>query len=293
LSGEKWIILLILAIQVGVTILCMPSSPPTIVPSDGWSCDDLYRAYSFPFHAEEYTISAQVSSAIYYGAKEADKRGWYDHLDSFVFDERQDRFFNDILEQFHVIRDKQRLSSNRYLELITTFVQSIPYNVTMNEDYIDLPDILVCGVELLNPATAYILDPLTDPLAPPKFPVETFIDGEGDCDDKSLLLAALLVREDYATALLHFEDERHMAVGVQLDDDRPGFRNTGYGYIEVSTPLAFEVETRPDAEIVFEDGTRLGSPSRVIPLGGHINYTGTSRGINDRIWEEPSWRWFT
>ncbi|MBR4363282.1 MAG: fibronectin type III domain-containing protein [Ruminococcus sp.] len=46
----------------------------------------------------------------------------------------------------------------------------------------------------------------------PKYPYETFYDGCGDCEDKSIILAGILHEMNYGVALLHFSD--HMAVGI-------------------------------------------------------------------------------
>ncbi|KUK31612.1 MAG: Copper amine oxidase-like domain-containing protein [Thermoanaerobacterales bacterium 50_218] len=52
----------------------------------------------------------------------------------------------------------------------------------------------------------------------PRYPVETLVDG-GDCEDKSILLAAILRAMGYRTALLVFDgDPGHMAVGVECPD---------------------------------------------------------------------------
>ena len=46
----------------------------------------------------------------------------------------------------------------------------------------------------------------------PKYPYETFYDGCGDCEDKSIILAGILHEMNYAVVLLHFSS--HMAVGI-------------------------------------------------------------------------------
>jgi hypothetical protein len=58
-----------------------------------------------------------------------------------------------------------------------------------------------------------------------KFPVETLVDKNGDCEDTSVLLASILDVLDYDVALLYYswkEDDKslgHLAVGVSLDED--------------------------------------------------------------------------
>jgi len=58
-----------------------------------------------------------------------------------------------------------------------------------------------------------------------KFPVETLVDKNGDCEDTSVLLASMLDVLDYDVVLLYYsweEDDKrlgHLAVGVSLDGD--------------------------------------------------------------------------
>ena len=53
-----------------------------------------------------------------------------------------------------------------------------------------------------------------------RYPVETIADGTGDCEDTSVLLAALLRRVGYRCSLFVFDD--HVAVGVAVPDHLPG-----------------------------------------------------------------------
>jgi hypothetical protein len=95
---------------------------------------------------------------------------------------------------------------------------------------------------------------------PPKFPIETYADMSGDCDDKSLLLAGLLSREGYNVSLLSFAPESHMAVGVVC----PGgeYVGTGYAFIE-TTNLSYPGVPAAD----LGGRTTLRSSPRVIRIG--------------------------
>lgn len=73
----------------------------------------------------------------------------------------------------------------------------------------------------------------------PRYPVETLVDG-GDCEDKSILLAAILRAMGYRVALLFFEgNPGHMAVGVECPNCwgtyylKDGVR---YFYLETTSP---------------------------------------------------------
>ncbi|WNY26673.1 hypothetical protein [Methanolapillus ohkumae] len=72
----------------------------------------------------------------------------------------------------------------------------------------------------------------------PRYPVETLVDGGGDCEDSTILAAALLHELGYDTALLGFTG--HMALGVAGMDDMPtdavSFeRNGKYYYVETTS----------------------------------------------------------
>ncbi len=70
----------------------------------------------------------------------------------------------------------------------------------------------------------------------PRYPIETIFngDGGGDCEDKAILLAAILDQMGYEAAL--FRLTGHMAVGVQLDEDATTYDYyiNNYYYIETT-----------------------------------------------------------
>ncbi len=218
--------------------------PPAIVPVEGASLDHL-PVYTFPFEDGKVVVRIDIDPAIYAGAKGADRRlrlykdlseeEWIPiYYQAFANDPHQESFYADLLAAFREIRDREELDDDRYLELITAFVQSIPYKTD-------------------------------DSITEPKFPIETYGDGEGDCDDKSLLLAGLLAREGYLVALFYFGDEAHMAVGVGSDGCH--YHNTTYAYIE--TTNASYVGIAPQ---MLANGTVLTSDPLVIPIGDGTRY---------------------
>ncbi len=220
--------------------------PPVIVPVGG-AGPGYPVVYTFPFEGGEETIRIDIDPAVYTGAKEADRRlrlykdiseeEWIPiYYQAFADESHQEPFYADLIAAFHEIRDRERLDDDRYLELVTAFVQSIPY-------WTD------------------------DSIIEPKFPIATFGDGAGDCDDKSLLLAALLAREDYKVALFYFGDETHMAVGVGSAGCH--YKNTTYAYIEATNTSYVGIP--PTA---LSHGAPLTSDPLVIPIGdGSWYYT--------------------
>lgn len=78
----------------------------------------------------------------------------------------------------------------------------------------------------------------------PRYPVETLVDGGGDCEDTSILAAALLQAMGYDVVLLNFsattpDGAGHMAVGVSLPPVPGGysydFEGKDYYYLETTT----------------------------------------------------------
>jgi hypothetical protein len=203
--------------------------------------------YSFPFQDFSVTIDVPVDASVYAGARNADKGAHVYDQDvtedewragiyrALMEDPHQEEFFSGLLSALRGVRDTRSLDSDEYAELLAVFVQSIPYETQQSSD--------------------------------PRFPVEVYVDGAGDCDDKSLLLASLLVREGYRAALLYFGPESHMAVGVGCSG--PGYRQTGYAYIETTNVTFVGVPPRELA-----GGVRLESMPTIIPVGsGRLEYT--------------------
>ncbi|MDH7509825.1 MAG: hypothetical protein QHH04_02145 [Methanolinea sp.] len=219
---------------------------PSIVPVQGGSMPRP-PVFRFPFQDFSVTIDVPVDPAVYAGARNADKGARVYDQDvtedewragiyrALMEDPAQEGFFSDLLSALRHVRDTRALDSDEYAELLAVFVQSIPYETQQSSD--------------------------------PRFPVEVCVDGAGDCDDKSLLLASLLAREGYRAALLYFGPEAHMAVGVGCSG--PGYRQTGYAYIETTNVTFVGVPPRELA-----DGVRLESFPTVIPVGsGTLTYT--------------------
>lgn len=71
----------------------------------------------------------------------------------------------------------------------------------------------------------------------PKYPIETLVDKDGDCEDTCILLSSMLNQFGYGVVLLLFEEQQHMAVGLRGDSGIPGtyFEQDGKRYYYVET----------------------------------------------------------
>ncbi|MFA5347559.1 MAG: hypothetical protein WC294_05440 [Methanoregula sp.] len=160
-------------------------------------------------------------------------------------DPAQEQIFSDLLKELTEVRLLHGLSDDEYLELMAVYVQSLRYESLVQ-----------------NPA---------------KFPAETIIEGAGDCDDKSLLLAGLLAREGYSVALLSFGPEAHMAIGVGSYDYL--YKKTGYAFIETTNYsfVGVPTDTLGDNLTLYSDPTII-----VISKGKKLYNSGNdTRYIHD------------
>ena len=199
------------------------------------------QTFSFSYAGRIETLTVEIPLSVYSGAKRADKnatligrvprREWLaGYYRSFMEDPAQDAFMGMLIDQLRAIRTARGLSDDEYVEMIVCFVQTIPYRTP------------------------------TEP-GPPKYPVEILAEGAGDCDDKSLLLVALLSREGYNCSLMYFEPETHMAVGI-AGDEAAGYRGTGYLFIE-STRISLVGA----ASEYLSGGVEVASEPLVIQMG--------------------------
>ncbi|MDI6876819.1 MAG: hypothetical protein QMC96_08625 [Methanomicrobiales archaeon] len=225
---------------------------PAVVPLETGSIQ--VPPFSFSYGDSIESIVLPIDASVYFGAKYTDKNAtlygsvekqdWLPgYYAAFMFDPAQEEFFSGMIGQMRGIRDRKALDGDEYLEVMTAFAQSIPYR-TDNQD------------------------------SPPRYPIETFADRGGDCDDKSLLLAGLLAREGYNVSLFYFEPEEHMAVGVA----GPGcsYRGIPYAYIETTQSSPVGVSPRTLAGGIPLDSEplviRVGNGSAVYGRCGEIRH---------------------
>jgi len=209
--------------------------------------EDIPVTLTFTFEGQPVTLDVVVDGSLYAGAVAAEKsvtrfgnareNDWIeDYFPAFIDEEHQAAFYDALIGALRQVRDARGLDADRYAELMVVFAQSLTYRT----DPVDLE---------------------------PKFPVETFVDGNGDCDDKTLLLAGLLSREGYDVAILLFAPEKHVSLGIRSAD--LGYKDTGYAFTE-TTAEGF-VGMVPDS---FAGGITLTSEPRVFAIGeGTTPYT--------------------
>jgi len=229
----------------------MITSAPRVVPGDtSPAAPSVDVSRSFRFQNDSVSVSLGVNSSVYAASKKTYRSTFLlgdpkdlgtRYYQAMINDPSQDPIYRDLIDQFRQIRSERNLTDDEYLELISVYVQSIPYKD---------------GGE-----------------TPPKYPAELLVEGMGDCDDKSILIAGLLAREGYSVVLFKFGPESHMAMGI--GSDTFPYKSTGYTYLEgmslayVGFPTAhLQIPLNSDPQVVMvSNGTKVyhsGNQTRYI-----------------------------
>ncbi|MCT8337273.1 hypothetical protein FKB36_07130 [Methanoculleus sp. Afa-1] len=111
-----------------------------------------------------------------------------------------------------------------------------------------------------------------------KYPYHVLYHQDGDCDEKSLLLAYLFRELGYGTAVFLFEKETHMAVGIKAPD-RYCYRDTGYAFIETTVP---SIPT-DSGEEYGDDGIKMTSNPKVFVIAEGDSFEGIWREHADAV----------
>ena len=160
------------------------------------------------------------------------------YVSDLVRDQAGSRFIDALATEFRSLRDELDLDGDEYVELMACAIQAIPYG-----------------------------EPKSDML----LPIEVVADANGVCSEKSILLAALLLHEEYDTCVWVFETQGHAAVGI--GSDAAHFRTSEYAFIETTRDMyvgqvsaqydARGPVTKPPEMIVVGGTKRFGAGEQV------------------------------
>jgi len=202
----------------------------------------------FSFNEVGYAVTPAVRNGVYWGAvrmvralsrdDSLTQHGLYlDYYRRLTFDPAMDDAIDEVCAQMRQVRDTVGMDQATYAEFILKYVQTIPYDFsrleTMGSDEVAEGD--------------------------PRMPVQVLVDGTGDCDEKAMLACALLAHENYSIALLLFEEDQHMALGIA--SEREGFQNSGFEFVEVTNPTYVS-----ELPVVTPEGGQLTSDAMVLKL---------------------------
>ena len=220
------------------------TAPSSAGSSEGFTT----RTYPFEYGCQSYTLELGLQEDVYQ---------YYSDLDRFVVSsgqtpgEHEAMYFTNFLQEGYddqVIQDSLEKmrgmiepSDNDQLALaLTNLVQSLAYDCQK----------------------LYHYQHVDDHEYETNFPYETLYEQTGVCEDSSLLLADWLRELGYGTALLLYEENNHMAVGIRCPLDTAPYTDGGVGncYIETTVP------TRIGIKPASFDGRDFVESPQIIPV---------------------------
>ena len=191
---------------------------------------DVYTVgHSWTYNGFEWSWTFEVDRQLYNYYRH-ERIHSSDDYNRYVFSEYDRQCIKDVVAAFRDAGEKAGYSDYDNVNNAVCFVQSLRYVTDMEsrgeEEYV-------------------------------RYPIETLVDKEGDCEDVSVLLGSILDEMGYGVVFLHFPE--HLALGVNCSDDFEGFsfpyKGERYYYLETtaknwkigSIPNEYKKE---DAEVI-------------------------------------------
>ncbi len=159
------------------------------------------RTYGWEYKNVEWSFTAVVQKVLYDRFKEKPHSADISFASYAMATEDRDSLYS-AASQFHRYGAEKGYTHYDDAMNIITFVQSVPYV----DDH---------------------------PTGAPKFPLETLVEGQGDCKDKAVLAAALLHEAGFDVVLLKFPG--HLSVGINIDAAGTSYEYNGARYYYVET----------------------------------------------------------
>lgn len=232
-------------------------------------------ALNCDYHGKNLTVSETLYGSLYdyYKTDPAKKRAYLvSDPAGFVYTYAQDGTVKDLTSKIAALGKENGLSADQTLDLGTCFMQGIPYD--------DAKASLILGTNFSEQPMDKVI---------PRYPYETLYDNAGICTDKTYLGAAVLHELGYETAILTFDAQKHMSLGVAVPSGY-GSLGTSYGIMEL-TGNGFLVGDMPELspsaglainnfQTIPQGGTavtlvkqvQLDRPNKVIPVSDGLIY---------------------
>ncbi|OGI31006.1 MAG: hypothetical protein A2271_05115 [Candidatus Moranbacteria bacterium RIFOXYA12_FULL_35_19] len=279
-----WLAVLILLSTLGVKYLAdhnqTPTLPKKIVETPIKLENPKEIEFAWEYNKQQYKLSETFYGSLYsfYSGspkifsyqRELPENWEKDYYAMFLKNNPADDSISKIASAIKNLGEQKKLSDDQIVELALTFVQSIPYDHARAEQ-------ILSGQGETH------------------YPYETLYENKGVCSDKSFLFANLLKELGYGTALLSYENEKHMAVGILCPVEFSSY-DSGYCYAE-TTSSGFRIGMIPDidsqkgsavpmekknyssdSELSQFDAKNLGTPE-IFPVSEGKTYSGIANSL--------------
>lgn len=189
---------------IGMFLVSMPFSAHHVIVED-----DHYKVtHSWTYDEMEWKCSLTIPVALYDYYQRRTHVG--DDFAHYVLSEYDRNYIRDLVQSFRIGGEKRGLSETDHVYNVINFVQSLRYEYDIKskqkQDYV-------------------------------RYPLETLVDGEGDCEDMVILAASILYEMGYGVLLVNLPE--HLALAVQCSEFFPGvyyeYGGARYYYLEMTS----------------------------------------------------------
>ena len=176
-----------------------------IAPQRRLNIPGLQRSYSWEFENKFYTALIVIDEQWYNRIRNQKKRRMYNHRHFPPMVDKGTKALRELIDEFKEVMPKD-WKEERRVNFVLAFVQAIPYTYDKTTGYDEFY----------------------------KYATETLAEGQGDCEDTSILFAAILSGLGFESALLNLPE--HLAVGVKgnFQGDFVPYGNDKYYYCETT-----------------------------------------------------------
>jgi len=193
------------------------------------SNDTIRKDYAWSYSGKTWALNFYIPEYLYIHYKNKTRVPTTDYS-VYVTHPFDDEYLSTIINKFKEIAREEGYDERETVNLVIAFVQSLPYT----------PD------EVSTSFDEY-----------PRYPVETLVDGGGDCEDTSILTSSLLDTMNYSVVLIDLPE--HMAVGVNVDSYGAYWLHEGEKYFFIETTgEGWELGELPDEY--------QGEPAYIYPI---------------------------
>lgn len=227
------------------------------------------------YHGKNLTVTETLYGSLYdYYRTDPAKKSAYLHNQEkdFVFSYPKEGTIANLSAKILAVGAQNNLTSDQILDLSACFIQNIPYDEAK-------------AARILGPDFAK--QPIMEVI--PRYPYETLYDKLGICTDKTYLGAAVMEDLGYKTAIMTFDAEKHMSLGVAVPAGYGSFGTdfgimelTGSGFLVGDVPelnasagsAINNYQTLPSGDVAVTSGTqlKLAMPSGVVDVSSGIVY---------------------
>lgn len=152
------------------------------------SANLIEKGFEWNYDEKKWSLTLSIPESIYDFYKNQNRPATEDYS-IYVTHPFDDEYIKSIIEKINFMSIHEDYTEAERVNLIISFVQSLPYTFD----------------NISTPFDEY-----------PRYPLETLVDGGGDCEDTSILSAALLSEMGYEVILLNLPN--HVACGIHIEN---------------------------------------------------------------------------